>query len=63
MPAALLQALCLVAVVEGLFLFAAPGPWRRTMEQLLARTDPGLRRIGAAVLLAGLASLWWMRTR
>jgi len=61
MPAALLQALCLVAVVEGLFLFAAPGLWRRTMEQLLARTDPGLRRIGAAVLLAGLASLWWMR--
>jgi uncharacterized protein YjeT (DUF2065 family) len=61
MPAALLQALCLVAVVEGLFLFAAPGLWRRTMEQLLARSDPGLRRIGAAVLVAGLVSLWWVR--
>ena len=33
MPGALLQALCLVAVIEGLFLFAAPGLWRRTMEQ------------------------------
>jgi uncharacterized protein YjeT (DUF2065 family) len=61
MPAALLQALCLVAVIEGLFLFAAPGLWRRTMEQLLARSDPGLRRIGAAVLVAGLVSLWWVR--
>lgn len=61
MPAALLQALCLVAVVEGLFLFAAPGLWRRTMEQLLGRDDAGLRRIGAVVLVAGLVSLWWVR--
>ena len=61
MPAALLQALCLVAVIEGLFLFAAPGLWRRTMEQLLGRNDPALRRIGAIVLVAGLVSLWWVR--
>ncbi|WP_372015421.1 DUF2065 domain-containing protein [Pseudoxanthomonas sp. 10H] len=60
MPAALLQALCLVAVIEGLFLFAAPELWRRTMEQLLGRADASLRRLGAGVLVAGLASLWWM---
>ena len=61
MPGALLQALCLVAVIEGLFLFAAPGLWRRTMEQLLLRPDAALRRLGAVVLLAGIASLWWLR--
>ena len=61
MAVALLQALCLAAVLEGLLLFAAPGPWRRVMEQLLARPDPGLRRIGAVVLVAGLVSLWVLR--
>lgn len=61
MPGALLQALCLVAVIEGLFLFAAPGLWRRTMEQLLQRPDGVLRRLGAVVLLAGVVSLWWLR--
>ncbi|AKC87434.1 DUF2065 domain-containing protein [Pseudoxanthomonas suwonensis] len=61
MAAALLQALCLVAVIEGLFLFAAPGLWRRTMEQLLTRPDAMLRRLGAAVLAAGLVSLWLLR--
>ena len=61
MPGALLQALCLVAVIEGLFLFAAPGLWRRTMEQLLHRPDGALRRLGAVVLLAGVVSLWWLR--
>jgi len=61
MPVLLLQALCLVAVIEGLFLFAAPGLWRRTMEQLLQQPDTVLRRLGAMVLVAGLVSLWWMR--
>ena len=61
MPGALLEALCLVAVIEGLFLFAAPGLWRRTMEQLLQRPDGALRRLGAVVLLAGVVSLWWLR--
>lgn len=61
MPAALIQALCLVAVLEGLFLFAAPGLWRRTMEQLLSRPDAALRRLGAMVLAAGLVSLWFVR--
>ena len=61
MAQALLQALCLVAVLEGLFLFAAPGTWRRTMEQLLQRPDGALRRLGAVVLFAGVVSLWWLR--
>ncbi len=61
MAATLLQALCLVAVIEGLFLFAAPGLWRRTMEQLLLRPDAALRQLGAVVLVAGVVSLWWLR--
>ena len=61
MPGALLQALCLVAVIEGLFLFAAPGLWRRTMEQLLLKPDAVLRRFGALVLAAGIFSLWLLR--
>ena len=28
------SALCLVAVLEGLFLFAAPAAWKRAAEQL-----------------------------
>ena len=55
------SALCLVAVLEGLFLFAAPGAWKRAAEQLQAQPDDRVRRIGAVVLIAGLASLWLVR--
>lgn len=54
-------ALCLVAVLEGLILFAAPGAWKRAMSHLATLPEPQLRRIGAAVLALGLASLWWVR--
>jgi uncharacterized protein YjeT (DUF2065 family) len=54
-------ALCLVAVIEGLLLFAAPGAWKRTMAQMLGTPDSQLRGIGGAVLVAGLLALWWLR--
>ncbi|MEN1970837.1 DUF2065 domain-containing protein [Luteimonas sp. MJ204] len=54
-------ALCLVAVLEGLLLFAAPGAWKRAMTQMLATPDRQLRRIGGIVLAAGLLALWWLR--
>ena len=54
-------ALCLVAVIEGLFLFAAPGAWKRAAEQLQALPDEHLRRIGGAVLALGLLSLYLLR--
>lgn len=57
----LLSALCLVAVLEGLFLFAAPRTWRQTMEQLLRRPDGALRRFGLVVLVIGLGALWMVR--
>ncbi|ADV26661.1 Protein of unknown function DUF2065 [Pseudoxanthomonas suwonensis 11-1] len=61
MPQELVSALCLVAVLEGLLLFAAPRVWRQTMEQLLQRPDQALRRFGLVVLGLGLAALWLVR--
>lgn len=61
MPETLLAALCLVAVIEGLFLFAAPRAWKRAAEQLYAMPDRRLRMVGAVVVAAGLASLWVVR--
>lgn len=54
-------ALCLVAVLEGLFLFVAPRGWKRAAEQLLAMPDRQVRRIGAIVLAAGLVALYFVR--
>jgi len=54
-------ALCLVAVLEGLLLFVAPGAWKRAMAQMLATPEQQLRTIGGIVLAAGLLALWWLR--
>ncbi|MNM59168.1 hypothetical protein D3C81_704130 [compost metagenome] len=57
----LLSALCLVAVLEGLFLFATPLAWKRMASQMLELPTSSLRKMGGLVLLAGLAALWWSR--
>lgn len=57
----LLSALCLVAVLEGLFLFVSPEGWRRTAERLYALTGRQLRMVGGAFVAAGLLSLWLVR--
>ncbi len=54
-------ALALVAVIEGLFLFVAPGAWRRVAEQLRLLPDATLRRLGAALVAAGLIALYLVR--
>ena len=61
MTGELLSALCLVAVLEGLFLFVAPRGWKRAAEQLHALPDRKLRMLGAIVLILGVASLWLVR--
>lgn len=53
--------LCLVAVIEGLFLFAAPGGWKKAAEQLQAMPDRHLRAVGGAVVMVGLVSLYLVR--
>ncbi|KAF1720056.1 DUF2065 domain-containing protein [Pseudoxanthomonas wuyuanensis] len=57
----LLSALCLVAVLEGLMLFAAPNGWKRTAAQMLQMPDRQLRICGGLVLGAGLLALWWLK--
>ncbi len=57
----LFSALCLVAVLEGLFLFAAPLAWKRMAARLLELPAVALRQSGAVVLALGLAALWWLR--
>ncbi|WP_425530631.1 DUF2065 domain-containing protein [Stenotrophomonas maltophilia] len=49
----LFAAVCLVAVLEGLFLFVAPFAWKRMAERLLDLPSPALRSFGGLVLLAG----------
>ena len=57
----LIRALCLVAVLEGLFLFVAPNGWKRAAEQLQALPDRHLRIVGGVVVAIGVASLWVVR--
>ena len=54
-------ALALVAVLEGLALFAFPNVWRRAAGQLLAMPPQQLRLIGGLVLIAGLVGLYLAR--
>lgn len=54
-------ALALVAVLEGLALFAFPNVWRRAAQQLLAMPPQQLRLIGGLVLIAGLVGLYLAR--
>ena len=57
MPHLFAAALCLVLVLEGLFLFAAPQAWQRMAEQM-RRLDPRqLRLIGASMVTVGLLVL------
>lgn len=58
----LLVALCLVAVLEGLVLFIAPGGWKRAAQQVLTMPDRQVRTIGAVVLVAGVVALYLVRS-
>jgi uncharacterized protein YjeT (DUF2065 family) len=57
----LLTALSLVAVLEGLFLFVAPGGWKRAAERLYAMPNARLRVFGIAIVALGLLSLFLVR--
>ncbi len=54
-------ALSLVAIIEGLFLFIAPGGWKRAAEQLHAMTDTNLRTVGGVILMIGIIALYLAR--
>ena len=61
MPGDLLAALCLVLVIEGLLLFAAPGLWKRMAEQLQVQPERGLRIYGGVMVVVGLLVLQAVR--
>ena len=54
-------ALALVLVIEGLFLFAAPGAWKRMAEQMQSLGNRNLRIYGAVMVGLGLLALQWIR--
>ena len=51
------SALCLVLVLEGLFLFAAPGVWQRMAEQMRQLDAKQLRIIGGVMMALGVIAL------
>jgi uncharacterized protein YjeT (DUF2065 family) len=53
----LLAALCLLLVIEGLFLFAAPQTWQRVVEQMRKLEPRQLRIIGGAMVGVGILAL------
>jgi uncharacterized protein YjeT (DUF2065 family) len=54
----LLTAMALVLVFEGLLPFAAPGRYRKMVDQLASLSDNHLRGVGLAIMLAGLLLLF-----
>ena len=61
MKSELAAALCLVLVLEGLFLFASPQAWKRMVEQLQQIEPRALRLIGAGMVAVGLVMLQVVR--
>ncbi len=55
---ALLTALALVLIIEGLLPFLSPGLARRLWQQLLTTSDFSLRWLGFASMIAGVIFLY-----
>ena len=51
------SALCLVLVLEGLFLFAAPDMWKRMADHMRELDARQLRVIGGVMMLIGVIAL------
>ena len=62
MSADLLAALSLVLVLEGLFLFAAPGLWKRMVAQMLPQPERQLSAVGGVMVIIGLIALYLIRS-
>ncbi len=57
----LLAALCLVLVIEGLFLLVSPGAWKRMVAQLTVTPERSLRVGGGVMVVMGLVALQVVR--
>lgn len=58
MAEALLGALALMLVIEGLLPFMSPASWRQLFARVLAMSDGQIRFIGLSSMLAGLLLLY-----
>lgn len=57
MAAALVTALALVLIIEGVLPFLAPTLWREAFRRILALSDGQIRFFGLTSMLLGLALL------
>jgi len=57
---ALIAALGLMLVLEGILPFVAPGAWREAFRRMTELPDAQLRVIGLASMIVGLAFLLWV---
>jgi uncharacterized protein YjeT (DUF2065 family) len=53
----IIQALCLLLIIEGMAPFIHPGRWRQMVTSLASIKDSHLRAFGLASMLLGLAVL------
>jgi uncharacterized protein len=60
MPRDFYAALCLVLVIEGLVLFAAPRGWQAMMREAQKLDPHTLRMFGALAIGIGLITLHWV---
>ena len=58
MGPALLMAMALMLVIEGILPFLAPSAWRETFRRIIAMSDTQLRFMGLSAMMAGLALLY-----
>jgi len=58
---ALLMAMALMLVIEGILPFLAPSAWRETFRRIIAMSDTQLRFMGLSAMMAGLALLYLAR--
>lgn len=59
MSDALWLALGLVLLLEGLMPLLFPNQWQKVLQSLAQQPASQLRRIGGALVVAGLVILWW----
>ena len=57
MATALITAIALVLIIEGLLPFLAPSLWRETFRRILLLSDGQIRFIGLSSMLVGLLLL------
>lgn len=57
----LAAAICLVLILEGLFLFAGPEAWKRMAMQMQELSAQSLRAVGGGMMIVGLLLLQVVR--